>query len=717
MKKIVAPGLALFFLLAGWGPFISRGLSNAWVLPWIAGYLVLVFIISYEFVFSPAPVLPVPFRFIALGVIFMNFIMQLSGGAHSTLWSAYYLFAVVFAALSRLPQALFMVLVVIVVEGSSLLISGQYDPSRWPAYAGFGLSLAGVAAATSYLMGHVLKEADQAKDAVKRLEEKADAVDPLADPAKLESLMQESRQAANLKTAQEREESLSSLLTMIYQFVPAHTYALFVKERRDGNELFVLRACKSESSDGLVPIGTALDPAAGKTRIDLCAERTLAQYLPELSDNSALSLGYYDPRAKSVAARSAMVIPILSQDQENVVAVLSVDKTAPDAFPEDAQEMLKRFSAFFLEVIEKTQISLDLNTKAAHFGALHDISTALSGSLDFHEIMKQVIPRIESVIPFDYCACAFISRIDGQPHLRFIALHGYDPALNGRTFPLKESAVAAYMCKQWEDQGTVSFYTADYGERGKEIGLFPFRELQRHIRSLYGRLLVAKDELIGVFFLASLRPDAFSQYHRDYLLDTLMNQVAMVANNSLLHQRIDNLARTDGLTGLLNHRTFMEMLGAKYRELERIPRPFSILLMDIDKFKGVNDKYGHPVGDIAIKSVARILHDTIRGTDFVARYGGEEFAVGMVETDRKGAEQMAERVRSIMERTVITKVFDGELTCTLSIGVATFPEDTEDWTNLVTMADDALYHAKRTGRNRVSLHRDAVKEPAQPAKS
>ena len=123
---------------------------------------------------------------------------------------------------------------------------------------------------------------------------------------------------------------------------------------------------------------------------------------------------------------------------------------------------------------------------------------------------------------------------------------------------------------------------------------------------------------------------------------------------------------------------------------------------------------GHPVGDIAIKAVGRILQETIRGTDFVARYGGEEFAVGMVETDRKGAEQMAERVRSLMERTVVTNVVDGKLKCTLSIGVVSFPEDTNDRANLVTMADEALYHAKRNGRNRVSLYRDAVKEPAQP---
>jgi diguanylate cyclase (GGDEF)-like protein len=135
--------------------------------------------------------------------------------------------------------------------------------------------------------------------------------------------------------------------------------------------------------------------------------------------------------------------------------------------------------------------------------------------------------------------------------------------------------------------------------------------------------------------------------------------------------------------------------------------------MDIDLFKGVNDKYGHPVGDVAIKAVAKVLKDTARGSDFVARYGGEEFAVGMVDTDSGGAGQMGERIRKILENTPVTRVFDGELRVTVSIGVSSFPEDTKNMSDLVTHADNALYQAKRSGRNRVCLHRD-VKD-AEPA--
>lgn len=715
MSKVTTPGLVIACIVSGLGLFISLGLSSPLLFPWVIGYFFLALRVAYDAYVIPAPLKPFPF--IVLGIVLLNFLVQVTGGAHSSLWPAYFLYAVVVAAFSPPRRAYGMVSVILAIESANLFLTGQHIAGRWHVYAGSGLSLAGVSAAVSHIMHRIRSEADRAKDAVKRMEEKADAVDPLAEPAKLEALMPQSRQAANLRTARDREENFAGILDMMFLIVPVHTYALFVKERREGTEMFVLRACRTESKGGVVPVGTALDPADGKTGIDLCAERLKSHYLPELSGDSVHFLGYYGRDVKNIAVRSAMIIPILSKDDENVVAVLAADKVTTDSFSSETQEMLKRFSAFFLEVIENTQLSLDLKTRADHFGALHAISTDLNESLKFSEIMAKIIPQIKSVVPFDFCACVLKTGIEGSTHLEFVALDGYATGSVGRTFPIEESAVVSFMFKHWKENGTTTFYTRDYGDRGKAVGLFPFREFQKPIQSLYGRLLVANEDINGVFILASLRPDAFAEYDRNYLLDTLMNQVAMVANNSLLHRKIEDQAMTDGLTGLLNHRTFMGKLTEKYRELERTPRPFSILLMDIDKFKLVNDKYGHPVGDVAIKAVAKVLLETIRGTDFVARHGGEEFAVGMVETDTRGAELMAERVRSIMEKTMITRVHDGELRCTLSIGVVSFPEDTEKMANLVTMADEALYHAKRSGRNRVSLYRDSLKNPAQPVQS
>ena len=426
------------------------------------------------------------------------------------------------------------------------------------------------------------------------------------------------------------------------------------------------------------------------------------------------NLGYYRDDVRNVPVKTFLAIPVIHD--ENTIGVIALDSLEAGAFSLEDQDLLSYFETFFIQIIEKIQLSLNLKTRADHFRTLHEISSDLNSSLKFGEIMDKVIPRIQQLVPFDFCACVLKIEKEGKPHLLFIALHGYDAKLINTVFPFEDCALATSMQKHWLENGNDSYYAPDYGDRGRDIGLFPFKELQKPIKSLYGRLLIAKDDFIGVFFLASLKTDAFTEYHRDSLLDTLMNQISMVAYNSLLYQRIEDLARTDGLTGLLNHRTFMEKLSEEYRRIERDMRPFSILLMDIDKFKNVNDTYGHPVGDIALKAVARVLKDTGRGSDFVARYGGEEFAIGMVDTNIKGALQTAERVRKLVEKTAAARVGGKDLMVTVSIGVSSFPEDTKNKAELVTLADNALYQAKRSGRNRVCLHRDVKDAEAAPAR-
>jgi diguanylate cyclase (GGDEF)-like protein len=148
----------------------------------------------------------------------------------------------------------------------------------------------------------------------------------------------------------------------------------------------------------------------------------------------------------------------------------------------------------------------------------------------------------------------------------------------------------------------------------------------------------------------------------------------------------------------------MDKIDAQFRQLDRDARPFSLVLIDIDHFKRVNDTHGHPVGDVALKGIARIIGEMARSVDFVARYGGEEFAVGMYGSDHKGAEQMAERIRKTVEQSTIAS---GKTTfkLTVSIGVASFIKGYKK-EDLIAKADEALYEAKRTGRNRVHLYKD-----------
>jgi diguanylate cyclase (GGDEF)-like protein len=166
-------------------------------------------------------------------------------------------------------------------------------------------------------------------------------------------------------------------------------------------------------------------------------------------------------------------------------------------------------------------------------------------------------------------------------------------------------------------------------------------------------------------------------------------------------KRLEDLATTDGLTGLFNKRTLIEVGKQKLRSAERFEKPLSVLVCDIDHFKKVNDTHGHDVGDVVIKGFADVLRRTKRDTDAVGRFGGEEFVLVCEETDAKGAELLAERIRAELETTTF-HAGGATLNVTCSIGVATFPRAGTAWDGLFKSTDEALYAAKRGGRNRVT---------------
>jgi diguanylate cyclase (GGDEF)-like protein/putative nucleotidyltransferase with HDIG domain len=166
-------------------------------------------------------------------------------------------------------------------------------------------------------------------------------------------------------------------------------------------------------------------------------------------------------------------------------------------------------------------------------------------------------------------------------------------------------------------------------------------------------------------------------------------------NLEAMNVRLIEMAATDGLTGLQNHRTFQERLAEECLRATRYKPPLSLLLLDVDHFKQFNDAFGHPAGDAILKQVASILHECARKTDVVARYGGEEFVIILTETDADQAMQAAERVRSAIKRAEWA-----HRAITVSIGISTLQEGIELPAAMVQAADKALYFSKRTGRNR-----------------
>lgn len=202
---------------------------------------------------------------------------------------------------------------------------------------------------------------------------------------------------------------------------------------------------------------------------------------------------------------------------------------------------------------------------------------------------------------------------------------------------------------------------------------------------------------------------AFSESEREVFL-YLISQASASIENISVHERVSEQAVTDELTGLPNNRAFRETIEREAARAERFGHSLSLVILDLDDFKSVNDTYGHLQGDEVLRAIGRILFDEPRAIDEPARYGGEEFVIALPETGVDGAVELAERVRERLEGEEI-RLLDGSgaLKVTASFGTATLPLSAASVRELFSAADDALYQAKRSGKNRVATAPERVR--------
>jgi two-component system cell cycle response regulator len=198
-------------------------------------------------------------------------------------------------------------------------------------------------------------------------------------------------------------------------------------------------------------------------------------------------------------------------------------------------------------------------------------------------------------------------------------------------------------------------------------------------------------------------------YRLDLKNDSEIGRLArdfnIMAERLMEHKtRLEELSSRDGLTGLYNRREFEARLREEIQRARRYGKPLSVMLLDIDHFKNVNDRYGHQAGDETLIAVADLIRLSARPMDAVCRYGGEELAVILPETEAGGAAIVAERIRASVAESLTTTPQGDEIQVTVSIGFAVFPQDGDAGPSLVKAADEALYAAKQEGRNLVRSH-------------
>jgi diguanylate cyclase (GGDEF)-like protein len=211
--------------------------------------------------------------------------------------------------------------------------------------------------------------------------------------------------------------------------------------------------------------------------------------------------------------------------------------------------------------------------------------------------------------------------------------------------------------------------------------------------------LTVGGEVIGAVLIN--RPQPYGPVELERVRDSVSQAAPVLAN--LRNLAIAEFrAATDSLTGLPNKRAVSDTTKRMFAQASRTETPVSLLMLDLDHFKGVNDRFGHAVGDQVLANVGAVLREAVRGSDFAGRNGGEEFCVVLPDTDVDGAREAAEKIRALIADISLPGV---DLSITASIGIATYPEHAVSVERLERLADAALYLAKRSGRDRAEVAR------------
>jgi diguanylate cyclase (GGDEF)-like protein len=403
-------------------------------------------------------------------------------------------------------------------------------------------------------------------------------------------------------------------------------------------------------------------------------------------------LCYYRSPAR---VRAFLGVPV--KENGRVLGAVCCDRLADLPFSERDESVLEGAVQHILRSIENERVFVQLERAKSEQTVLHEASQALGAARTEDAVIEAGLAAAARIAPYDFAA---ITRYEPEHKRHSVRRAVGEGAEELRNLSFRDNTSLTAMAVKNRHYLP---YRGDFD--GQRQIVYTHTESPRGMQSLLILPLLVREDPVGTLALAARRAEAFSPQARQ-TLQVMANQLAVALANAESVRRLEELATTDGLTGCLNKRAFLEELEKRLKVAERFGKKLSLIVTDIDHFKSVNDTYGHAVGDVVIRGLGEILRNLKRETDVVGRFGGEEFCILCEETDARGAVQLAERVREELR----AKQFEsdlGKLHVTCSLGVAQFPEDAKTDHQLFELADRALYSAKQTGRNRVCTARRA----------
>ena len=353
-------------------------------------------------------------------------------------------------------------------------------------------------------------------------------------------------------------------------------------------------------------------------------------------------------------------------------------------FASAVKSSMPKATSLQLTVSVTTKLARLLQEQAGREIAINRIATAIRNSLKVSDILQTTVDEVGRALNTQHCAL----RVDGDA--------GCDPVNHYYYRDGKESDQA----EGEELTGDLDAYSVRVAKSQNNLvvdGRSNADSQLQSMRPLAAVPLIYQDHVSGTLLVRSDDPARIWQENELLLLRTVADQVTIAVSHARLLAESQQQALTDGLTGCFNRRSFELQLERDLQHAARTCQPLSLIMLDVDHFKRVNDSFGHDTGDVALRMIADGLREGSRGNDKASRYGGEEFAVILPDADAAGALIAADRLRVRIETMEFPRV--GHLT--ISLGIATFPFQATSRDSLVTAADRALYEAKGSGRNRI----------------
>jgi diguanylate cyclase (GGDEF)-like protein/PAS domain S-box-containing protein len=348
--------------------------------------------------------------------------------------------------------------------------------------------------------------------------------------------------------------------------------------------------------------------------------------------------------------------------------------------------------------VENARLYQEAKMAAERRAVLHRASQeVVAASVNAEGIYTAIHQAAEQIMPVE----AFIIALVDEKYQQVDAVYlidkdGRNPAMR---IPMNEGLSGRVI------MSGKSLYIPDFDKEKDWNGIHFGSE--EHTRSILAVPLRTGERVIGMIAAQSYQPDAYTTEDQ-HLLEMLAAHAAIAIENSRLIEEMERLAKTDPLTGLYNRRGLFDLGQHEVERFRRFNRPFSVIMIDLDHFKRVNDAYGHAIGDQVLIGLTKTLNEKIRDIDTIGRYGGEEIVVLLPETGLAAGMRAAERLRRYVENLPIS-TDRGELHITISMGVAEFKENTPDLETLLDQADTAMYQAKQAGRNQVRGYEESKK--------